>query len=820
MGRKGPERRIGTLRNKAMKTLLKLVVIVTLLVIAVLVAVPLLFKEQIIAFVKDNVVARVEKQTGRRLSLTGDIGLSVFPWLGIDLGAASLGNAPGFEDKPFLQSQKLQLRLLPLLKKQLELDTVVIEGLVLNLYRNQSGKTNWEDLIPKDTPGERKGAPLALASLAVAGVKLADAEVHWEDRQQNTHYALRDLDLETGAFSMDKPIPLDLAFDLDAPAAGVNGRFSLNSQAKLNLEAQQYQLAPLDLQAHLKGRAIPEGRIDLALSLTGEADLKNQTAALTGLVLKGMGAEAKGEVHAREILGGAPVLEGNLALQAANLAPLLKTLQQKSFPVEARNLLLDARFSGSTQNIAVAPLNLKAALAGGPLSKKPADVTLATQGQLNLDKETLVLNSLALQGLGLDFKGTLRAGEVFSAPKVNGNLQLAPFNLRNLLSELEQKVPMTADPETLTQVAAEAAFSSSGNRLALTALNLSLDDSKIQGQLSVENFAKPAIKFDLDVDAIDLDRYLPPPKKGDKPKAATPGAAVGAAATLPVDTLRALNLKGRLRAGRLKIAQAKLNNITVQMDARRGSLKLIPTAQLYQGKYAGNIALDARGGQPRLNLNESLTGIQVGPLLQDLTGKAKLSGRGNFKAQLNAIGGNTEAIKKTLSGQGQLTFRDGAVKGVNLGRLIRKAKTGFIGPAEGELQTDFSELTGTFKIHQGVIHNDDLKAKSPLLRVGGEGSVNLVRERIDYTLDTAIVETSKGQGGKELEDLKGLTVPIRVTGTLDEPKFAPDFTAIAKAQAQEKFKKQREKVEKKLKKELGEEAGKEVGEKLEDLLNF
>jgi AsmA protein len=317
-----------------MKTLLKLVVVVTLLVIAVLVTAPLLFKEQVVAFVKDNVVDRVEKQTGRRLSLTGDIGFSVFPWLGIDLGAASLGNAPGFEDKPFLQSQKLQLRLrlLPLLKKQLELDTVVIEGLVLNLYRNQSGKTNWEDLIPKDTPGERKGGPLALASLALAGVKLADADVSWEDRQQNTHYALRDLDLETGAFSTDKPIPLDLAFDLDAPAAGVNGRFSLNSEAKLNLEAQQYHLAPLGLQAQLKGRAIPEGKIDLALSLTGEADLKNQTAALTGLVLKGMGAEAKGEVHAREILGGAPLLEGNLVLQAANLAPLLKTLQQEILP--------------------------------------------------------------------------------------------------------------------------------------------------------------------------------------------------------------------------------------------------------------------------------------------------------------------------------------------------------------------------------------------------------------------------------------------------------------------------------------------------------
>ena len=119
-----------------------------------------------------------------------------------------------------------------------------------------------------------------------------------------------------------------------------------------------------------------------------------------------------------------------------------------------------------------------------------------------------------------------------------------------------------------------------------------------------------------------------------------------------------------------------------------------------------------------------------------------------------------------------------------------------------------------------MIHNNDLSAKSPLLRVGVEGNVNLVSEKIDYTLNTTIVGTSKGQGGKELEELEGVAIPIRVSGTFDQPKYTPDLAAIAKAKAKEELEKQKEKVEEKLKKELGDETGKGVGEKLKDLLDF
>ena len=105
---------------------------------------------------KGEIIGQVEETTGRKLELAGDIGLTVFPWLGLDLGALTLGNAPGFGEQPFLRSERVQVRvkLLPLLQKQVEMDTVAIEGVELNLARDKSGKSNWDDLLQKGAPAQ------------------------------------------------------------------------------------------------------------------------------------------------------------------------------------------------------------------------------------------------------------------------------------------------------------------------------------------------------------------------------------------------------------------------------------------------------------------------------------------------------------------------------------------------------------------------------------------------------------------------------------------------------------------------------------------
>ena len=168
--------------------------------------------------------------------------------------------------------------------------------------------------------------------------------------------------------------------------------------------------------------------------------------------------------------------------------------------------------------------------------------------------------------------------------------------------------------------------------------------------------------------------------------------------------------------------------------------------------------------------------------MKDLAGEDCLTGRGRFSANLNTRGNSIDAFKKDLSGKMDFRFEDGAVKGVNLAQAIRDTRARFNGEqvarTDEPAQTDFSELSATGVISKGVLQNKDLLGQSPFLRVNGAGKVNLVSETLDYTLKAVVVGTEKGQGGKTLEQLKGVTIPVRLTGPYASPKYTVDWTKI------------------------------------------
>jgi AsmA protein len=334
----------------------------------------------------------------------------------------------------------------------------------------------------------------------------------------------------------------------------------------------------------------------------------------------------------------------------------------------------------------------------------------------------------------------------------------------------------------------QAEISGTQKRVVLKPLSIKLDDSSLKGDMSVENFAKPAVRFQLALDQIDADRYLPPQKQGEATATASPGAAAPAAAQLPMETLRALDVNGKLTAGKVKVAKLNVSDIRATLTAKNGVIRLNPvSAKLYEGAYTGDIRLDAREKQPRLSVNEKLAGVQAGPLLKDLQGEEKLTGKGDITVKVNAVGAEPESIKKTLNGNAAFLFRNGALKGVNIGKMIREARAKLQGktlpPSNEPEQTDFAELSGTVKFTNGLATNNDLAAKSPLLRITGAGKADPPTEKIDYTVSTKVVGTSQGQGGKELQDLGGLTIPVKVSGTFQEPKYGVDAAALGAALA-------------------------------------
>ncbi|MGH8581111.1 MAG: AsmA family protein [Gammaproteobacteria bacterium] len=690
-----------------MKTLFKFLVwslgVLAALVVAAVIALPLLIDPN---DYKERIVQLVEAQTGREFSAQGDIKLSVFPWLGFDLGAASLGNAPGFGPQPFATIKRLRVgvALLPLLREKVEMGTVIIYDLSVHLLRSQKGESNWADLV---AGGKSRGAAsgLRLAALALGGLDIRNASVAWEDQYHGRRYVIKNLNIETGTVRIGEPLDLSLAFQLQDSAAGITGDIALDALLDFRPDHKQYRFRPLDFNARLKGPGFPSGSADIDLKADIAADLKGATARVSDLSLRILGAQITGDGQAIKLTDD---------------------------------------------------------------------------------------------------------------PELHGSIRIAPFDLRRLLGQIGQEVPKTADPGVLRSVELSMPFTGSKRGLTLKAIEGKFDDSQIKGDLSITDFADPDIGFSLDLDRFNADRYLPP----HAPNAVTPETvAVGVAAEWPSKTLHALKLKGDLRAGHFTLNRIPLTKVTLAVRAHDGRIVLDPvSAQLFGGRYDGNVALDATGTQPLITVDSTLDAVQLGPLLEHVTGGSKIDGRTRAEAKFTASGASTQALNRTLTGDLRFVLRDGVIRGFNIARIIREVESrvsGYAPPPSSEpVQTDFSEMTGTVHLANGLASNKDLVLKSPLLRVEGMGHATLPTEQVDYRINATLVDTLKGQGGKGLKELKGIPIPVRVSGTFDKLKFTPDIQGLIEARAKKELERQKDKVEAKLQEALE----RKLGDKLGDLL--
>ncbi len=778
---------------------------------------------------KDEITALVKKQTGHELQIPGDLSVTVFPWLGVQTGELVFSNAEGFGPDPMMRAKGVEVRvkLLPLLRKEIEMGTVVVDRLEAYLARNKEGVNNWDDLIKaaeeapeQQPPADTGDQGLALAGLAVGGLDVSDSRLSWDDQQTGQRYVIDQLNLETGELVPGRPIDIDLSLSVDASKPELEGTLSLAGTVSYDLDQQRYEVTPLSLESSLEGPQLPGGAADIDLSAdTLAADLSAHTASIRALSLSALNTHIEGDIEAQNIDRRVPGLKGFLNISGDSLPALLEAAGKQelaaSLADKPAEFMLKASFDADAEAGTAQMSDLEAGVLGIELSGH------MNASQTNTDNP--VLNGqFDIAGLGLDAEASVDAKNLLKEPSYSGSLKLAEFNPRDLMQELELEVPETADDEVLTSLSLDTQYSGTANSISLSKLTLQLDDTKATGNLAVTDFASQALRFDLNADQMNVDRYLPPPAEGESRPAATPeSAAAGAATELPLETLRSLNIQGNLKVGELVISKAKLSDVRLTIHADQGVIKLAPVAaNLYQGSYDGTVNLDATGQQPALAVDTTLTAVEIGPLLKDMAGEAKLTGTGNITAELNTVGADVNAMKKRLNGNAQLLFRDGAYKGINLGAILRKADAVLEGRSlkevSAEEQTDFSEMTATLDIKDGVIKNDDLSAKSPAVRVAGKGQANLVTENVDYTVNASVAKTAKGQGGEELDSVGGYTVPVRCKGTFAEPGCKPDFEGLVKARVDREIDKQTDKAKDKVKEKLQDK----LGDEFKDALGF
>ncbi|HEY8085828.1 MAG TPA: AsmA family protein [Methylophilaceae bacterium] len=863
---------------------------------------------------KPLIVKLVKDKKQRTLNIEGDIKLAFWPKIGADLGKVSLSEHNGDKEFASIQSAKVFLSVIPLLSKQLVVDTVRIDGVHANITRFKDGTTNFDDLLSKDESD-------TAIKFDVDGVQVTNSSVSLNDEMGGRNFAISDIKLKTGHLAPNAPIDVETQFVLQGDNPKIAAKMQFKGTLLADTEHKQYSAKGMDVA--LQGDVATLKALDLKLS--GDVDAKPETKEFE---LNGLKLSAKANMQGKNIVidldapsliaknnevsgkeahlnltqtAGADTFNAKITI--ANLQGSTKAFQSSGISGELSGKqgerVLSGKFSSPfSGNLEGMVFDLPK-LAGNIDVKDPTLPNGAMKASFNINAHADLKQEQATVGLGADVDGSKLNGNVavngFSKPSVKFDMTADQLDLNKILGKQKDTAskPATdkpADMSALKNVLAEGKLNvgsiaydkyrianlaltikADGQALTVNPLSAKFDDSQIKGSVGISHFDKPLYTFDLDIDKVDADRYIPPsdPKATPKPLDLSALKALNAAGSVriaslkygkvqssniridlkgdgeklsldpfsakiddsqvkavlgitrfqspqfsfnididrldadryitksdpapkkttnadtPIDlsALKTLSASGEAHFGSLKVANIKTANVKLDMKADGGVVALAPfSADLYQGSMNGSLNVDARA-VPAITFKQDMKGVAVGPLMVDAINNDMLEGKGTVNVNVSTRGGTVSALKKALNGTAALNLADGAVKGIDIAGTIRniKSKFSFSGNtvnSDQKQKTDFSEMSASFNIKNGVAHNDDLSIKAPVLRITGSGDIDIGNETLNYVAKPTVVASLKGQGGTDLDKLNGLTFPIKLSGTFSDPKYGLDFSSI------------------------------------------
>jgi len=705
------------------------------------------FKPQIIQAIKD-------KQQ-RTLKLDGDIKLTFIPNLGAKVDHVSLSEYKSTKEFAAIDSARVSISLFPLLSRQVVVNEVGLGGVKVEIVKRKDGTTNLDDLIGKqegkiETEPDTGTKPESKIKFDIAVVKIEKTELSYRDEGTGANYVIKDLNLKTGRIADDVPGNIDFEATVQANKPKLDIAAKIHTALTFNLENKYFQFEGLEVQVDGVAADITQ----LQLRASGNASLNLATQEYT----------------AKKLVVTANGLKGKDSVKSKLNIPALSFTKNK---IEAEQLTINADLDGEMGKV-IAALTLQ-----------------DMQGNAQAFKSS----GLALD---VDIKQAEQAFKLNLSTPIAGSVEASQLNLSNVilaLSATGEKLPGKSISSEM-----KGSVQLDGERESVQ-LNLAggLLQSQVKAKLAVKGFSEPTIRFDVELDQLDADLYLP--KKS--------ASSTAKSETLPeqpfdLSALRKLNLEGSLRMGSFKIANIKSSQLRVDVNARDGIVNVSPlSAKLYQGSINGNIVVDASHDKPIFTVKQNLAGVLIGPLIKDAADFDIAEGKGNVLVNISTQGNTVTALKKGLNGSLSLNMIDGAIKGIDLSKLVRGAQNLGQGggmetlkPVTGD-KTEFTELKAGFKINNGVAHNDDLLVKSQSLRVSGNGDIDIGNSSINYATRTTLAESVDIKNGS-------LTIPVQLIGPFADLKFKVDYAAVVSDVAKQKVNKKIEEKKDELKQQLQE----------------
>lgn len=718
------------------------------------------FKERITALLRDT--------TGLEATFDGKLEVGAFPSLSATVEGVTLRSPLDPPGTPLarLGSAKVSLKLLPLLSGRVEAGSVLVRGLAVNLRRDAQGRLNLP--VPPVKSVSVEGEKVVVVTeqdqrytldYQLAGLEVTESGLSWDDQAAGTKLRLEGVRLKAGHVASGKAFPVEFALDYASDAPRASGKVELSGQAQAWPEALRFAFENASFRTTLSGEGLPVATAEAVAGGTLRADFREQVFAgerlklavkAAGGALPQAGAALSLGLDARADLGkGAADLTG-LALEASGLK-ITGEAHATGLPRAAR---LEARLASESFDLGalLASLGITIKDAG------PAGFSLA----LTADQAagSVQLSSLKLQALGLDLSGSAQATLAPSGPAVKGSLTLAPCDPRAVLRKLGVALEPSA-PDALASLGGIVAFEHAGAKTSLSTRDFQLDRQPLSLSAGVDRSgSRPKVDFAFKAASLDVDRLLPkeragPPKASPQTGRTPPPAASG------------LDVRGVVDVGALKAARLHLRDVHAGIVMKGNTLEVDPLRlSLYQGSLQGSLSTGLEPGPGRpLSVKARAEGVQLEPLLKDLTGKARITGRAGLTAALTAKGDDQAQVLSSLNGRFAFALRDGTIPGVDLspGAFSTPEKVAAQGSGQGG--TRYESIGGSFAVANGVASGNDMRAVVPPHRVDGQGQVNLPARTLDYRLVVHFAKVA--------------SIPVHLTGSLESPGVSVDASALA-----------------------------------------
>jgi len=533
------------------------------------------------------------------------------------------------------------------------------------------------------------------------------------------------------------------------------------------------------LIADLQELALYGGRITGRLGLDASTDALGTDVALD-VDQVDVGALARVGSPDEPPVGGVASAQLEASAEGASPRALAASLQGR--------LAVDLGGLQSAQTAAISGLKLEALLPGLEAAPSVTADLVYNQEPVNLQ---LGLAPLPEMMGGEPFALSLEIASALVTAAYDGKVQQQPVpgldgrfdldvgSVGKLAAWLGQPLPAEQpDPGPLK---VSATFAADGARIGLSEATIEGKAVKARAEGSFDGSGEVAqFQARLTIDELNADAYLPPPAEQEAGDAPAPEGAAQGWSEEPI-ALAPLHLAQgdvQVTTGPVTYRGLVIEKSSAVATLEGGVLRFdLTELSLAEGAILAKATLDGSGPAAALSYEASVDGVQAKPLLSAFSGIDWLSGTMVFNAQGSASGRNQKELVSALNGDGAFKFLDGAIEGVNIAETLRQAGTLGLGGDAGETsKTDFSELSGSFVITDGVLDNQDFKMLAPLLRLSGAGQVPLPEQTIDYLAEAKLVGTLEGQGGQEA--LAGLPIPIRVEGPWSNLSYNIDWESV------------------------------------------